>query len=63
MQRLIIRPVADPQKAGSFVAWLESTGDFVIRSRQVNGACELRARGFDPATLLTMRHEVGRTTA
>jgi hypothetical protein len=38
---------ADPQKAGSFVAWLESTGDFVVRSRQplVDGARELLARG------------------
>jgi hypothetical protein len=59
MQRLIVRPVGDPQKAGSFVAWLENTGDLVVRSRQplVDGARELLARGFDPAALLTMRHE------
>jgi hypothetical protein len=38
---------------------LESTGDLVIRSHQplVDGARELIARGFDPATLLTIRHE------
>lgn len=57
MERLIVKP--DPQKAGSFVAWLERTGEVVVRSRQpfVDGARELLAQGYDPATLLTMRHE------
>jgi hypothetical protein len=56
MERLIVKPEADPQKAGSFVAWLESTGDFVVRSRQplVDGAP--RAAGV-AASPLTMRQQ------
>jgi hypothetical protein len=59
MERLIVAPDTSPQKAGSFVARLESTSDIIVRSRQpvVDGARELLARGFDPATPLTMRHQ------
>jgi|SRR5262245_26255041 len=57
--RLILRP--DPKKKpGRFSARLETTGEIIIgSSRQplVDGARELLARGFDPATPLTMRHE------
>jgi hypothetical protein len=42
-----------------FLATLESTGEFVVRSHQplVDGARELLARGYEPTTPLTMRHE------
>lgn len=62
MERLILKPesVGDlrPAKAARLVARLESTGEVVVRSHQplVDGARELIARGFDPATPLTMRH-------
>jgi hypothetical protein len=60
--RLILTPDLLSQqistKAASFIAVLESTGDFVVNSHQplADGARELLARGFDPATPLTMRH-------
>jgi hypothetical protein len=60
MIKLIVTPEANPQKAGRFTARLEGTGEVVIRnSRQplADGARELLTRGFDPATLLTMRLE------
>jgi hypothetical protein len=60
MERLIVSPDADPAKAGKFTACLESTGETIVSgSRQplADGARELLARGFDPATPLTMRHE------
>ena len=55
-----IRLVVAPGSAGKFTARLESTGEVVVtgtRQPLVDGARELLARGFDPATLLTMRHE------
>jgi hypothetical protein len=60
MIKLIVTPEADPQRAGRFTARLEGTGDVIIgNSRQplADGARELLARGFDPATPLTMRPE------
>jgi hypothetical protein len=57
---LLVTPEADSQKAGRFTARLESSGeDIVANTRQplVDGARELLARGFDPATPLTMRME------
>ena len=57
---LVVTPDAEPQKAGRFNGRLASTGEIIVRgSRQplVDGARELLARGFDPATPLTMRHE------
>jgi hypothetical protein len=58
--RLLVTPEADPQKAGRFTARLESTGEIVVHATRqpfVDGARELLARGFDPGTPLTMRHE------
>ena len=45
--------------AGCCAARLESTGEVLASTRQplVDGARALLARGFDPATPLTMRHE------
>src|SRR5215510_10043856 len=57
---LVVAPEAEPQKAGRFNGRLASTGETIVRgSRQplVDGARELLARSFDPATPLTMRHE------
>jgi len=62
VERLIVSPGTDPQKAGKFTSCLESTGETIVSgSRQplVDSARELLARGYDPATLLTMRHEGG----
>jgi hypothetical protein len=59
-ERLIVTPEADAQKGGRFTGRLESTGELIVAgSRQplVDGARELLARGFDPATTLTMRME------
>src|SRR5262252_2099245 len=64
VERLIVSPGTDPQKAGKFTACLESIGEAIVRgSRQplVDGARELLARGYDPATPLTMQHQ-GSTT-
>ena len=58
--RLVVTPEPDPEKAGRFAARLESTGEVIVASTRqplVDGARELLARGFDPATPLTMRHE------
>jgi hypothetical protein len=58
MERLIV--MALPSKPGRFSAHLESTGAPVVtNSKQplVDGARELLASGFDPATVLTMRHD------
>ena len=58
--RLVVTPEPDPEKAGRFAARLECTGEsLVVSTRQplVDGARELLARGFDPATPLTMRME------
>ena len=55
-----IRLVIAADAAGRFTARLESTGDLIVagtRQPLVDGARELLARGFDPAVLLTMRHE------
>ena len=55
-----IRLIVAAESAGRFTARLESTGEVIVtRTRQplVDGARELLARGFDPATPLTMRHE------
>src|SRR5499427_8534951 len=60
VERLIVSPGTDPQKAGKFTACLESIGETIVSgSRQplVDGARELLARGYDPAALLTMRHQ------
>jgi len=67
MHRLIIQPApirmgADPPTSAGrplqFMAYLESTGEFVVQSHQplADGARELLVRGHDPAALLTMRH-------
>jgi hypothetical protein len=58
MERLIVQAL--PSKPGRFCAHLESTGAPVVtNSKQplVDGARELLAAGFDPATALTMRHD------
>ena len=58
--RLVVTPEPDPEKAGRFAARLESTGEVIVASTRqplVDGARELLARGFDPATPLTMRME------
>ena len=58
--RLVVSPELDPEKAGRFAARLESTGEVIVASTRqplVDGARELLARGFDPATPLTMRHD------
>jgi hypothetical protein len=55
-----IRLVVSPEAAGRFTARLESTGELIVTSTRqplVDGARELLARGFDPATPLTMRAE------
>jgi hypothetical protein len=57
---LVVTPEPDPEKAGRFVARLESTGEVVVASTRqplVDGARELIAYGFDPNTPLTMRME------
>jgi hypothetical protein len=57
---LLVTPEADPQKAGRFTGRPESTGEVIVantRQPLVDGARELLARGFDPGTPLTMRHE------
>jgi hypothetical protein len=55
--RLIASP--DRKRLGAFSAYLETGDALVAGSRQpvVDGARELLARGFDPNTPLTMRHE------
>jgi len=58
--RLVVTPETDPQRAGRFTARLEGTCEIIVSgSRQplVDGARELVARGFDPGTPLTMRHQ------
>jgi hypothetical protein len=58
--RQVVTPEPDPEKAGRFTARLESTGEVIVSSTRqplVDGARELLARGFDPATPLTMRVE------
>jgi hypothetical protein len=55
-----IRLVVSPEGPGRFTARLESTGAVIVagtRKPLVDGAREMLARGFDPAALLTMRHE------
>jgi hypothetical protein len=64
--RLIVFPEAevrdDPKTSDGrhvrFAAMVEGSSEFVCLSRQplVDGARELLARGYDPTTLLTMRH-------
>jgi len=62
MKRLIMEPepIDDlrPTRAARLVARLESTGEHIVCSHQplVDGARELIARDYNPATLLTMRH-------
>ena len=56
--RLVVTP--DLKKPGRFTARLDGTEELIIpSSRQplVDGARELLARGFDPVTPLTMRHQ------
>ena len=58
MERLIVIPLES--KPGRFSAHLESTGAPVVTSSKqplADGARELLAAGFDPDTLLVMRHE------
>jgi hypothetical protein len=58
MERLIVIPLES--KPGRFSGRLESTGEVIVTSSKqplVDGARELMAAGFDPATPLTMRHE------
>jgi hypothetical protein len=61
MSTALLRLIASPdrKKPGAFSAYLETGDALVAGSRQplVDGARELLARGFDPSTLLTMRHE------
>jgi hypothetical protein len=55
-----IRLVIAPETPGRFTARRESTGELIVESTRqplVDGARELLARGFDPATSLTMRIE------
>src|SRR5712664_4052890 len=55
-----IRLVVAPEAAGRFTARPESTGEVIVSSTRqplVDGARELLARGFDPTTPLTLRHE------
>jgi hypothetical protein len=55
-----VRLIVAPGSAGKFTARLEGTGEVIVsgtRQPLVDGARELLARGFDPAALLTMRHE------
>ena len=59
-ERLVVTPEADAEKGGRFTGRLESTGEVIVTNTKqplVGGARELLARGFDPAALLTMRHE------
>lgn len=59
VERLVVTPELAPRKAGEFTASLESTGEPIVRgTRQplVDGARALLARGFDPATPITLRH-------
>ena len=59
-ERLIVTPEADAEKGGRFTGRLESTGETIATNTKqplVDGARELLARGFDPATPLTMRME------
>jgi hypothetical protein len=57
--RLVVTP--DPNKPGKFTARLDGTGEVVVHSSRqplADAARELLlARGFDPVTPLTMRHE------
>jgi hypothetical protein len=58
MERLIVIPL--DSKPGRFSARLESTGEVIVGNTKqplADGARELLAAGFDPGTLLTMRHE------
>lgn len=58
MERLIVTPLES--KPGRFWGRLESAGEVIVtNSKQplVDGARELLAAGFAPATPLTMRHE------
>jgi hypothetical protein len=58
VERLIVIPLES--KPGRFSGRLESTGEVIVTSSKqplVDGARELMAAGFDPATPLTMRHE------
>jgi hypothetical protein len=58
MERLIVIPLES--KPGRFAGSLESTGEVIVTSSKqplVDGARELLAAGFDPATPLTMRHD------
>jgi hypothetical protein len=58
MERLIV--IALESKPGRFSGRLESTGEVIVASSKqplVDGARELLARGFDPGTPLTMRHQ------
>jgi len=58
VERLII--ISLENQPGRFSARLESTGEAIVtNSKQLiaDGARELLARGFDPATALTMRHD------
>ena len=55
-----IRLIVAAESAGRFTARLESTGELLVTSTRqplVDGARALLARGFDPCTPLTMRHE------
>jgi hypothetical protein len=56
--RLVV--TSEAASAGRFTARLESTGELLVSSTRqplVDGARVLLARGFDPATPLTMRME------
>jgi hypothetical protein len=58
VERLIVIPLEN--KPGRFSGRLESTGEVIVFNTKqplADGARELLARGFDPATPLTMRHE------
>jgi hypothetical protein len=58
MERLIVIPLES--KPGRFSGRLESTGQVIVGNTKqplADGARELLARGFNPNTLLTMRHE------
>jgi hypothetical protein len=61
MSTAVLRLIASPdrKRPGAFSAYPETGDAVVFGSRQplVDGARELLARGFDPATPLTMRME------
>ena len=61
MSAAILRLIASPdrKRPGAFSVYLETGDALVAGTRQslVDSARELLVRGFDPATLLTMRHE------